>query len=127
MSSRTVEVVGVIETRKMDIENNAGNEQQTSTILDCPKKCCYKLAIQATFNIVLLSGLSLMTAGVFKEQVSYEESESGKLQFTLNLKALLGLLMVLYSLIGICLNCLNRLNCKVGIQLVFILRHLASK
>lgn len=98
-----------------DIESNRVEQLRTSE-LSCPQRCLYKLITQATFSSVLFSGLSLMTAKVFKEQVNYDEieREEGKLYISLNLSALVGLLMIFYAIFGICLNWLNKINVKVS-------------
>lgn len=69
--------------------------------------------IFTTLAIVLLAGLNLMTASLFEDQVDHEDS--GKLQFSLNLGVLLGILMIIYSIGGFILNCQNKLPGKVRV------------
>lgn len=102
-------------SKMADLESNR-IEQETTSELSCPQRCFYKLVNQATFSLVLFSGLSLTAAGVFKEQVNHDESEGSISYLTLNFSALLGFIMVLYSILGICLNWFGRISIKVRLE-----------
>lgn len=98
-----------------DLESDR-TQQQTTSELRCPQKCFYILVTQATFSLVLFSGLSLTTAGIFKEQVNHDESEGDITYLTMTFSALIGLLMIIYSILGICLNWLGKINVKVRLN-----------
>ena len=97
----------------MDVESDRQHEANSS----CPQKCLYKVVTSATFIGVMLGGLSLLASGTFKEQVNHEESE-GKVQYSLRIKGLFGLSQVLYSIVGQCLSCIDRLPTKVSFGMI---------
>lgn len=87
----------------------ASIDNTTST--NFPQKCFCEFTLITSFIFVLLAGLNLTTASLFEEQVNHEEL--GKLQFNFNLAVLLGLLMLVYPIAGLVLNCRNKLPGKV--------------
>lgn len=80
----------------------------------CPGRCMWGSLTFVTFLLVLISGLSLMTAGVFNDEIDHDQTNPGRPHLKLNLSALFGLLMVSYSIVGFCISCNNKLNGKVS-------------
>lgn len=77
------------------------------------KRCLLELLTSVLFLAVFVLGLSLMAAGVFKEQVHIEAE--AKAQFKLDsVKLPAGSVMVLYSLIGLVVEFKNKLHGKVS-------------
>lgn len=84
------------------------------TNLEYAKKCCSNLITVFTFGSVLIGAVICLSAGLFKDQVHHEEL-NGNIQLSINLKAFLGLILLLYSLAGLSLSCSKRFEEKVRI------------
>lgn len=77
------------------------------------RRCLLELVTAIMFVGVFVMGLSLITAGVFEEQVNVEAE--ARVQFDFKTAFPVGSVMVLYSLIGIVIEFRNRLHGKVSL------------
>lgn len=74
------------------------------------RRCLKRSFTNITFALTLFSGLSLTTAGLFMEKICNEDLDSGTTQYKSALVGLVGLVVVTYSMIGVCLCCSKRLH-----------------
>lgn len=80
------------------------------------EKCVNTSAIIATFALVFFSSLALVSAGLFQDQVNHEDADSPnfKIYLSPSFSLLLGLILMIYSIVGQVYYCLNRLQGKVS-------------
>lgn len=89
-------------------------EAETRTTKTVIVRCMLELVTAFLFLGVFLMGLSLVTAGMFKEQVNVEARST--IYFGFKLALPVGILMIAYSCIGISRECRNMLEGKVSFQ-----------
>lgn len=86
-----------------------GARQNQVPLKSWPARCTYSIVTCTTFLPVLLLGLSLFTAGIFKKYVNPEAEVRKGPHFGLGLGAPIGLAMVIYSVTGLYMWCFNKL------------------
>lgn len=110
--------------------------------LSCPQRCARKIVTYLSFWLTTISGLSLLTSGFFLDLpmlIDDVNSNSGPIAsasttkltadktinnnnnsrglnfyFDINVHVIIGVLIVVYATVGLCMNCFNKLYGRVS-------------
>lgn len=102
------------EVEREEVDGEAG-PSSPSPLSGCLQRSLRQSLIFLTFSLAFLSGLSLLTAGLFKEYVRDEEIElETTYMYRSRAVALFGLIVLIYSTIGMFLCCSRRVLERVS-------------